>query len=176
MNSNTRKTLSVAMIMFHWLIGLGMIAVLILGLVMDDEPNNILFNAHVSFGLLLLAFSIPRLIARLTSGMPSPVTERSRFEAIAAKIVMYSLLALTVILPLSGIAVSIGQGYGLDFFGLPLISPGNEMAQLEDLAEGIHELAGETILPLLLLLHVSATMLHHFVHKDATLLRMLGRS
>lgn len=176
MKRNGHNKIATSMILFHWITGLGMILVLMLGLIMDDKPDRVLFNAHVSFGLLLAALSIPRLIARLVGGLPKPVSERGRFEAVAAKVVMYSLLALTLILPLSGIALTLSEGNSISLFGLELFSPVKEMGWLEKLAEGIHEFAGETLLPLLLMLHVTASMLHHFVKKDATLLRMLGRT
>ncbi|MCV5746175.1 hypothetical protein OFN42_38810, partial [Escherichia coli] len=71
------------------------------------------------------------------------MTERSKFESIAAAVVMYSLLALTVVLPLSGIAVSVGEGYGLSLFGFELVSSGREIQMLKELGEGIHEFSGE---------------------------------
>lgn len=176
MDSNPNRAISTPMIWFHWLSGMGMILVLVSGLIMDDGPSNLLFNAHVSFGILVLAVSIPRLVARLMVGMPQPVAQRGKLEDMAAKIVLYSLLALTVLLPLSGIALTLGEGDGLSLFGLPLILPGNEIEWLEKLGEGIHEFAGETLLPVLLLLHVSASLLHHLVKRDGILLRMLGRT
>ncbi|MDW3642626.1 cytochrome b, partial [Vibrio sp. 1291-1] len=133
MDAKTNNSISKLMMFFHWVIGLGMIAVLISGLVMDDESNNLLFNAHMSFGLLVLALSVPRLVGRLIAGMPKPMTERSKFESIAAAVVMYSLLALTVVLPLSGIAVSVGEGYGLSLFGFELVNSGREIHMLKDL-------------------------------------------
>ncbi|HGS4883739.1 TPA: cytochrome b [Vibrio parahaemolyticus] len=171
MDAKTNNAISKSMMFFHWVIGLGMIAVLISGLVMDDESNNLLFNAHMSFGLLVLALSVPRLVGRLIGGMPKPMTERSKFESIAAAVVMYSLLALTVVLPLSGIAV-----YGLSLFGFELVSSGREIHMLKELGEGIHEFSGEALLPFLLVLHLGASFMHHFIKQDGTLLRMLGKA
>ncbi|EJL7850799.1 TPA: cytochrome b [Vibrio parahaemolyticus] len=176
MDAKTNNAISKSMMFFHWVIGLGMIAVLISGLVMDDESNNLLFNAHMSFGLLVLALSVPRLVGRLIAGMPKPMTERSKFASIVAAVVMYSLLALTVVLPLSGIAVSVGEGYGLSLFGFELVSSGREIHMLKELGEGIHEFSGEALLPFLLVLHLGASFMHHFIKQDGTLLRMLGKA
>ncbi|WP_323217998.1 cytochrome b/b6 domain-containing protein [Vibrio parahaemolyticus] len=40
----------------------------------------------------------------------------------------------------------------------------------------IHEFSGEALLPFLLVLHLGASFMHHFIKQDGTLLRMLGKA
>ncbi|MBD6945585.1 cytochrome b, partial [Vibrio parahaemolyticus] len=39
-----------------------------------------------------------------------------------------------------------------------------------------HEFSGEALLPFLLVLHLGASFMHHFIKQDGTLLRMLGKA
>ncbi|MDF4603927.1 cytochrome b/b6 domain-containing protein [Vibrio parahaemolyticus] len=40
----------------------------------------------------------------------------------------------------------------------------------------MHEFSGEALLPFLLVLHLGASFMHHFIKQDGTLLRMLGKA
>ena len=76
--------------------------------------------------------------------------------------------------PLGGWLILSAEGDPVPFFGLtlpPLVAPDKELAET---IEEIHETAG-TAGYWLIGLHAAGALFHHYVVRDNTLLRMLGR-
>lgn len=166
MNSISRISRSL-----HWLIALGMIANWIVAHLGEDE--DFYDRTHMTIGILVLFFGTWRLLNRLREGFPNPLSKPSLFDPIA-KITHWILLLLPIIMPISGILLFYGEGYGLSFFRFEFFKgTGVENKPLADLAEDIHELAA-TVLLFALGLHVLGALKHHFIDKDETLKRMLG--
>lgn len=171
---------------------------------MERGPEKLaLFQWHMSLGLLVLLLSAMRLVWRWIEPPPPPLTPIA-WEAKLAKAVHAALLAITLLGPLTGIAAQLAEGRPLTFFGLQLAraempaSPfavaradedhaaqpelsqreadeGGERGAGEELFKGMHALLVKPALLLLLFLHVGGALKHHFIDRDATLLRMLGR-
>jgi len=93
--------------------------------------------------------------------------------AITAHILLYILLFSILI---SGYLISTADGKGISLFGLTeipaLFSDGAAQA---DLAGNIHLWLAWSVV-ILSLLHGLAALKHHFIDKDATLKRMLGKA
>ena len=170
--------------LLHWLVAALMLGLAGAGLYMSRAEAWALYPWHKSFGLLALLFIVVRLVQRLRLGLPDPVQPSSPALHRAARWAHGALLVLTLLLPLSGMLFSGASGHGFGLFGLPLVphqddpaKPGEVLpynATLAELGQQAHHWGGYLLLALVAL-HVLAALKHHFIDRDRTLLRMLGR-
>jgi len=182
---DSKEKLSFITIALHWLVGLLMMYMLVSGLVMDDLGIRWLFDSHTSLGVAIVALVIPRLIWRYANGWPESVGDYSKFEKISGKAVHWLLILATVLMPLSGIMMSLGGGHGLSFFDYEIIAavessikseePIAAYPMVQSIGSTIHDAVGSMLLPAALLLHIAGALKHHIVDKDKTMTRMLGR-
>jgi len=85
------------------------------------------------------------------------------------------LLFGTLLMPISGILMQLGEGRAIAFFGLELIAAsGVENEIIEKIGEVGHGL-GSKLMILAVALHIAAALKHHFIDKDGTMTRMLGK-
>jgi cytochrome b561 len=87
-----------------------------------------------------------------------------------------ALYALMLAIPLTGWLYNSAAGFPLSWFNLvnlPALTGSDP--QVKSWAKELHE-TGAVILIALVSLHVLGALKHHFVDKDGTLRRMLGRS
>ena len=95
-------------------------------------------------------------------------------ERLLAQSIQALLLILPILMVISGYLVSTADGRPLEVFGwFEVPAPGLEIENLEDKAGEIHAWLGYLLLGLILL-HVTGALKHHFIDRDATLVRMLG--
>lgn len=168
----------------HWLVAAFMLGLASVGLYMSRAEVWFLYPWHKSLGVIALLFIGARLFQRLRLGLPDPVQPTSPLARRAARWAHGLLLALTVLMPLSGMLFSGAGGHGFGIFGLTLVphqgnpaKPGETLAynaSLAELGEQAHHWLGYLLLALVAL-HVLAALKHHFMDRDTTLLRMLGR-
>lgn len=132
-----------------------------------------LFVWHKSIGITLLVLVLIRMVWRLTHSrpaLPPGMNPLERSLAHASHVLLYGLM---VALPLSGWVIQSGAKIPFRiFWQVPLPNlPGVDEA-LRDTASLIHEWAGWLLLAAVVL-HVTAALLHHFHHRNDTLVRML---
>ena len=171
-------------IALHWIVAFGFLAVLLLGLYIENTEARGLVGLHKSVGLMLLLPVVGRLLWRMAKRFPEYRNNR-RVEHMLSRITHYGLLALTLLMPITGLLMSIGDGRGLALFGLQLIArnpdpadPAKVIALNETLAaagHAAHHFGGKAAL-ILLALHLAGALKHHFVEKDQVLRRMMGRT
>ncbi|WP_133309227.1 cytochrome b [Parashewanella curva] len=175
--------LSKLTIFMHWIVGFGMIGMLLLGWYMTTFEAHSLYPLHKSVGLLVICFSCMRILWRLKEGWFPPATPMEGYEKLASKTVHYALLIITLLFPISGMLMSAASGHGIAFFGHVLVSSNIDSATHKAIAIN-HSLAeiGKEIhrflmwaLAMIFLIHISAVIKHHFFSKDDTLNRMLGK-
>lgn len=181
---STNAPLSAASRWLHWLIAGAMIALLVVGLAMKQLEIWPLYPWHKAFGVLVLLLAVPRALLRLREGWPTALGTPPAWQHRAALLTHASLLACTLLMPLSGALHSGASGHGISVFGLELVAmnpdpakPGEVLpfnAGLAEFGEEAHELLGYAVVALLLL-HVAGALKHHLIDRDATLTRMLGR-
>ena len=125
---------------------------------------------HVSIGSLLLVLIVLRLIWAATQKNNRPEQDPSTAFVVKAG---HGLLYLgMLLLPITGLMIMIGNGYGWNPFGLGLIARGGaEIGWLATLGSA-HSLIAWSLL-ILVLGHAGIALLHHFVKKDGVLGRML---
>lgn len=130
-------------------------------------------SVHVSFGVLLTAVIVARLIWRLMPGHQMSSLEVG-WVRIASKATHYLLYTLLVVQAVSGFVWRWAQGHPVEFFGLFGI-PGPfdtwDRASRRPL-HTIHEWIGWAIV-VIAVLHALAALYHHYALKDRVLLRML---
>ena len=138
-----------------------------------DPAVDAIWRLHISFGLLLAAFVLWRVVLRGLRGTPSLPAEMSGLEQTAAKaghIVLYGLL---IAIPVLGIFLTWFRGDALSFFGQFAIpsqfTP--DRATARSIRE-LHELCANGIL-IAAGVHALAALYHHFVRRDLILTRML---
>ncbi|RWM35223.1 cytochrome b [Mesorhizobium sp.] len=138
-----------------------------------DPAVDAIWRLHISFGLLLAAFVLWRVVLRGLRGTPGLPAEMSRLEQTAAKAGHVILYGLLIALPVLGILLTWFRGDALSFFGLFAIpSPFTpDKATARNIRE-LHELCANGIL-IAAGLHALAALYHHFVRRDGVLARML---
>lgn len=175
---DSRSQLTKMTVALHWVIAIAVIGSLGIGMYMEDLPRSPekfeLLGLHKSVGVLVLIVALYRLVWRIRNGLPEALSPAAAWQEKAATVVHVVLLAGTVLMPISGIVMTVGGGYPVAVFGFELIAKGAENELMGELGHIMHGLGGKVMIAAVLL-HVAATAKHHFVTKDGTLQRMLGR-
>lgn len=164
-------------ITLHWLM-----ALLILGAYVTIElreyyprgsvTRESLKTFHYMIGLSVLVLLAVRVYARFSSHFPPIIPHPAAWQALAARGVHLALLALMLVLPISGWIILSAEADPIPFWGLelpPLVAPD---ALFADSVEEVHETIGE-LGYYLIGLHTVAALFHHYFVKDNTLSRML---
>lgn len=181
---DTKNKLSHLTIALHWIVGLGVIAILAVGFYMETTKAFALYPLHKSFGALIFFFVIARVIWRVMNGWPVPLKDDNKVELLVAKLVHWVLIVGTVLMPISGMVMSAAGGRGVYMFGIELFAsnpdvanPGKVIALNEALAGSAHSAHGTIawVMVVAIVLHIAGAIKHHHVYKNETLLRMKGK-
>lgn len=176
---NTENSYGLVAIIIHWLIALTIIGLFFLGLWMVDLDYYHAWyitapNIHRSAGLLLLFVLVFRLLWRFANPSPEPLPSLKRWEHVSAKLMHWTLYLLTLLIIVSGYMISTAEGQPVDVFGwFKVPATITSIENQEDIAGQVHYYLG-VIIMVLAGFHALAALKHHFINKDATLLRMLG--
>ena len=185
MNSAQVSRYGMVAITLHWVIAIGILMLIGMGLIMDHvslDPMCVfqLYQLHKSIGITVLMLVCLRVGWRLTHAAPPlpdsmPVRERQM-----AHLAHLALYGLQVILPLSGwamVSVSV-LGIPTVLFGtvpwpdLPVLATLQNKGPVEAVLKGFHHWAAWT-LAVLIILHVAAVLRHVFILRDSVSGRML---
>lgn len=162
-------------IALHWLMALGIIAMLAIGFTLDSFalPTKFqLIQFHKSLGLTILLLAVLRLTWRFTNPAPMLPPTMPTWQKAIAHASHWLLYALMFLMPLSGWVMSDFAGYHPSLFGLQIpILVEHDPASAKILAQRHGQMAW--LLVALLAAHVGAALYHHFVQKDDILRRML---
>lgn len=169
----------------HWVIALGILGQIALGLVMVHLPLSLgtqfqLYQLHKSIGITILLAVALRVPWRLTHRPPALPATMPPLEKTAANAMHLLLYAFMLALPLTGwIVVSVSPLhiptvlYGIiPWPDLPWFSNLANKQAVDDIFDFIHTWLGYIIIGLLAL-HVLAALRHHFLLHDNILRRML---
>ena len=160
----------------HWAMALVIPVAWVLAVVLENLPRESrgsLMFFHKSFGVLVLALLVVRLLWRVTHTAPD--AEKTPWEPwahLAAKAGHGLLYLLMIGVPVGGIMTSFANGRSVPFFGLfEIASPwAAKQAFAGNVAE-MHEVFAH-LLMLVAFGHALVGILHHAVLKDRTLLKM----
>lgn len=176
---NSSHQFGLVAVLLHWSMALAIYAMFALGLWMvglgyydswyHDAPE-----IHKSIGVILLLTLIVRLLWRIISPPPKPLSSYSplvRISSVVAHLLLYTLLLAILI---SGYLISTADGKPISVFSwftLPALF--NGAGEQADLAGDIHLWLAWTVV-VLSLLHGLVAVKHHFIDRDITLKRMSG--
>jgi cytochrome b561 len=178
---NTNQAYGIIAIALHWLVAVVVLVLFALGLWMVDLTYYDTWyrtapSIHKGVGVLLFLVLVLRLFWRLVNPKPAPEPSLNRFERLASGAVHGLLYLLLFAVMTSGYLISTADGRGIDVFGLfqvPATLTG--IPNQADLAGDVHLALAITVL-VLAAIHALAALKHHFIDRDRTLMRMLGRS
>ena len=181
----TPRRYTLVAIVLHWLIALGILVLLGLGLAMTRGPLSPMdrfafYQWHKSVGLTVLVLMGVRLAWRLFHKPPPLPAAMPKAERRAASAAHLALYGLRLAMPLVGWAMVSASPYNIPtvLYGvipwphLPVLPELPNKAAVEGVLKLVHSY-GAWLLMALLLLHVGAALRHHLVLRDDTLWRML---
>ncbi len=162
-------------IFLHWLMAVLILAMFGIGWYMVDLPKgpdrHFYFSLHKSLGLTVAALALLRLLWRIghpPPPLPEQVQQWKRTAAGATHVLLYIFMFLQ---PISGYLSTSFSGYKTKWWGIPLPHWGWKDPPLNELFTDIH-VASSVFLIALILLHVSAALVHLLVERDGVFQRM----
>jgi cytochrome b561 len=167
-------------VILHWGVALTVFGMFGLGIWMVDLGYYDSWrkagpDLHKSIGLVLLAVMLLRVVWRFLSPPPPPTPNQEPLTRLAAKAGHLFLYVALFALMIAGYLISTADGVGIPVFGLfdvPALVSG--LPNQADVAGDIHLYLAWTLV-IFAGLHGLAALKHHFIDRDATLVRMLGR-
>lgn len=160
----------------HWLVALGILALIALGLLQSDMESGPqragIRELHGSIALLVLALMIVRIAWRWTNETPAHPAGIPGWQRASAMLVHGAIYIAVFVQLISGaLAVATG-GKPLAFFGLFSIPlPIAKSRDGHEFWEEVHE-AGWIAIASLVAVHVAAALYHHVILKNDVLKRM----
>ena len=160
----------------HWLIAVGMFALIYLGLEQagmerGDEKNKIRF-IHASIASITLVLMTIRIIWRFMNDIPAHPDGMPGWQRMLSSVVHWGLY-VTVFVQLFAGAMVVGTGgKGIPVFGFFTIPvPVAKDRDAHEWWEGVHEFVWKPI-ALLLIIHILGVLYNHFLAKNDVLRRM----
>lgn len=178
---NSTSRYGLVSIVMHWGVALAVFGLFGLGLWMMELDYYSPWRKeapelHKSIGLVLLAVMLVRVLWRFISPPPPALPNHGKLTRMASKAGHGALYLGLFAVMIAGYLISTADGVGIPVFGLfdvpALVSNLPDQADVAGeihfyLAWGLVIFAG---------LHALAALKHHFIDRDATLKRMLGRN
>lgn len=131
---------------------------------------------HKSIGTLLFIVMVVRVVWRFISPPPKPLASYSRLTRISAVLAHIALYTVLFAILISGYLISTADGQAISVFGwFDVPASVTSLPQQADTAGTIHLYLAWAVV-VLSVLHALAALKHHFIDRDVTLKRMLGRS
>ncbi len=181
---NSEDTYGLMAVICHWLTAVTVIGLFALGLWMTslsyyDPWYKQGPDLHRSIGILLTILVIWRLLWRVFNIHPSSIPGHKPWEKVVAKLTHLCFYLLLFTMFVSGYLITTAEGQALkvfNWFSIPasLTSKDAGIDNLEDLAGIIHKVIAFVLIGLAIV-HSFGALKHHFIDKDRTLVRMLGR-
>jgi len=137
-----------------------------------QPAKELMEGTHMSFGVLLTAVILARLVWRWIPGHQVPSLEAGwvKLASKGTHYLLYGLLAAEAVL---GFTFRWGGGRPMEFFGLGIPPLIGEIARpLRGELRELHEWIGWAIV-IIAVLHALAALYHHYVLRDRVLQRML---
>ena len=177
---NTKRGYGWIAIILHWTIACLIVGQWTLGKVMkniaDQRLSFDLIQWHKSFGFLILALVLLRLLWRFVNPAPALPPRMNALERQAAGLAHRALYALMFLMPLTGWAIASTTLLEIPTFAFYLFVIPDLPLPRSDAAEtlwtSVHDVLGWLLLALVLL-HMLAALRHHFLLRDDVLRRML---
>jgi cytochrome b561 len=164
----------------HWLVAITVIGLFSLGFWMVDLGYYDPWykqgpDLHKSIGIILFIVMVVRVVWRYFQIKPESQDSHNRIEKKIGSIVHVFLYGVLFVLMISGYLISTADGRAIEVFNqFPVASLGELFTGQEDLSGIVHKYLAYALI-FTVVLHALAAFKHHFIDKDNTLLRMLGK-
>jgi cytochrome b561 len=160
---------------FHWLVVALLLVQYLIGWLMPDIHKGMKPGAamtlHVSFGIVILALIVVRLVWRLTHPV-APESSLPPWQRLSSEAVHWLLYALVLATTVTGWLFASFRGWSLSLFYLVPMPLASENAAAGKAIDGLHQ-AMEWALLVAIGIHVAAALAHIFVYRDRIMQRML---
>lgn len=177
---NSTARYGVVSMVLHWGVALTVYSLFALGLWMVGLDYYSAWyksgpDLHRSIGITLFAVMLLRVIWRFVSPPPPPTANQGTLTRLAALLGHAFLYLSLFAVMIAGYLISTADGEGILVFGLfeiPALI--KNLPNQADTAGAVHLYLAWTIV-IFSVLHGLAALKHHFIDRDATLIRMFGR-
>lgn len=177
---NSAERYGLVAVTIHWVVAAVVIGLFALGfwmvdLTYYDDWYKQAPDIHRSVGILLLGVMLVRVIWRFANTGPKPLSSHKRWEVASAHAAHSLLYLLIFVAMVSGYLISTADGSSIsvfDLFEVPSVT--GQIKGLEDTAGTVHYWSTWAIVALASV-HAAGALKHHFIDRDQTLRRMLGR-
>lgn len=175
---NTATHYGVISKLFHWVMATIVILMLSFSFFLGDLPDSYKGTAymlHKSTGLLVLFLLILRIVWKLSNKLPEQPKTMPKWQVNLALGAHSSMYLLLLLMPLSGLFMSLASNRLPSFYGLFTVSiPGFPQSKtLGSVMNSSHK-AFAWVLITLILFHLLGVIYHTVVKKDGVLRRMLS--
>jgi cytochrome b561 len=164
----------------HWFMAVMIIGMFGLGLWMrelsyydpwyKDAPY-----IHKSIGILLFIVLLLRIIWRNINIRPKHDPALKAWEKSTAHLTHLAMYGLLLALMTAGYLISTADGRSIEVFSwFSVPATIHDLSNQEDIAGEVHEILAWTLI-ISAAVHALAALKHHFINRDTTLLKMLGR-
>lgn len=164
----------------HWLMALMVITLLFFIQVKHWLPKgdlrNLLVETHKQLGLLVFLLVGIRLVVRFRSFVPPIIPALSLWMHQASKIAHGLLYLGMMSIPVLGVWFTQAKGKELELlgFGLPVFFDEDRWLPYSLSIKELHEWFGNALM-YLIMIHFVLAIYHHWLRRDNTLLRMVGK-
>lgn len=176
MFKNTASTYGLISRIFHWVISIMLITMLIVGFYMTEmeisDQKWQIYAMHKSTGTILLVLIILRILWRLISISPDLPNTVGYLEKIGYKIGIKAMYLLMLLMPITGMLMTLYSGRPISVYGLFTIPSFEANKDFAKIFNQIHDY-GAIILASAAGLHTLIALYHHFIVKDRLLHRMI---
>lgn len=176
MLKNTVSSYGLISKLFHWLIGIAIIGLLVIGFTMvsilPSTDKWQLYAMHKATGVVVLFFVLLRFLWRFINIKLELPADLPLWQKLASKITHHLLYIFMFLMPVSGILMSRFGGHEINVFNLFIIPPLEKNITLARFFNNLHEVSA-FLFAALIGLHISAGLYHHFIRKDNILSRMI---
>lgn len=179
--TNTPERYGVTSAAFHWLSAIIVYGMFALGLWMVtlsyyDGWYHKAPELHKSIGILLMMGLVIRVLWRVISPPPGPLQSYSPMTRLGAKAGHLALYLLLFAIGISGYLISTADGKPISVFGwFDVPATLADAGAQADFAGALHFWLAWSVV-VLSVMHGFMALKHHFIDKDDTLKRMLGKS
>jgi cytochrome b561 len=159
----------------HWTVVTLLVIQYSIGWLMPDlhgGPPAVGMTWHISIGTVILVLIVTRFVWRLTHPV-APESSLQPWQRMTSEAVHWLLYALVLLTSLSGWLFASAHGWKVSWFfvaPLPMLTSGNRM--LVKALDGWHQNFMWALLAVIGL-HVAASLIHAFYHRDGVMRRML---